>query len=89
MPRDFKKLNAELGMEFDQYVIEHPTWAQRHIPQGAKVALQMEGDSAFNAWSHQLAERTRTPDQPTVFVCIKKLSPVRSRILKADVRKAA
>ena len=47
MPRDFKKLNAELGMEFDRYIIEHPTWALKHIPQGAQVALQIEGNAAF------------------------------------------
>jgi hypothetical protein len=89
MPRDFQKLNAELGVEFDRYVFEHPAWALKHIPQGAKIALQVEGNAAFNTWSRQLAERTRTPDQPIVFVCIKKLSPVRSRILKADIRRAA
>jgi len=89
MPKDFKKLNAELGAEFDRYVVEHPAWAQKHIPQGAKVALQIEGNVAFNAWSRRLAERTRAPDQPVVLVCIKKLSPVRSRIVKADVLRAA
>ena len=89
MPRDFKKLNAELGVEFDRYVLEHPTWALKHIPQGAQIALQIEGDLAFNAWSQRLAKRTRTPDQAVVFVCIKKLSPPRSRILRADVRRAA
>jgi len=89
VPRDFKKLNAELGVEFDRYVIEHTAWALKHIPQGAKIALQVEGNAAFNTWSRQLAEKTRAPDQQVVFVCIKKLSPVRSRILKADVRSAA
>jgi len=89
MRGDFKKFNAELGTEFDRYVLEHPAWAQKHIPQGAKIVLQVEGHDAFNAWSHQLAEQTRDPNQPVIFVCIKKLSPVRSRILKAGVRRAA
>jgi hypothetical protein len=39
MPRNFQKLNAELGAEFDRYVIAHPAWALKHIPQGAKIAL--------------------------------------------------
>lgn len=69
-PNNFTKLNAELGAEFDRYVAEHPAWAQKHIPHGAKVALQIEGNAAFNAWSRQLA-------------------PVRSRIIKATVLKAA
>jgi len=86
--KDLQRLNAELGAEFDRYIIEHLAWALKHIPQGAKIALQIEGNAAFNTWSRRLAERTRTLGQPTVFICIKKLSPVRSRILKADMRGA-
>jgi hypothetical protein len=89
MSKDFKRLNAELGAEFDRYVAEHPAWAQKHIPPGAKVALQVEGNAAFNTWSRQLAKRTRGADQPVVFVRIEKLAPVRSRIIKASVLKAA
>ncbi len=89
MPRDFKILNADLGAEFDRYVAEHPAWAQKQIPPGAKIALQIEGNTTFNAWSRRLAERTRAPDQRVVLVCIKKLAPVRSRIIKATVLKAA
>ena len=89
MPRDFKILNADLGAEFDRYVAEHPAWAQKQIPPGAKIALQIEGNTAFNAWSRRLAERARAPDQRVVLVCIKKLAPVRSRIIKATVLKAA
>lgn len=89
MSKDFKKLNADLGAEFDRYVAEHPAWAQKHVPSGAKVALQIEGNAAFNAWSRQLAKRTQGADQPVVFVRIEKLAPVRSRIIKATVLKAA
>jgi len=89
MSKDFKKLNAELGAEFDRYVAEHPAWAQKHIPPGAKVALQVEGNASFNTWSRQLAKRTRDENQPVVLVCIEKLAPVRSRIVKATVLKAA
>ena len=89
MSKDLKKLNAELGAEFDRYVAEHPAWAQKHIPPGAKIALQMEGNSSFNSWSRQLAKRTRSENQPVVMICIEKLAPVRSRIIKATVLKAA
>ena len=89
MPKDFTRLNAELGTEFDRYVAEHPAWAQKHVPSGSKIALQIEGNATFNAWSRQLAERTRSPDQTVVLVSIKKLAPVRSRIIKATVLKAA
>ncbi len=89
MTKNFQRLNAELGIEFDRYVFEHPTWAQKNIPPGSKIALQVEGDSAFNTWSRRLAERTRIPNQSIIFVCIKKLAPIRSRIMKADVQRAA
>jgi len=89
VPKDFKKLNAELGAGFDRYIVEHPTWAQKHIPPGAKVALRIEGNAAFNAWTRQLAKRTLDADQRIVFVCIEKLAPVRSRIIKATILKSA
>lgn len=89
MSKYFQKLNAQLGIEFDRYIFEHPTWGQKHIPPGAKIALQIEGDSAFNSWSRRLAERTRALSQPVILVCIKKLAPVRSRIMKAEVQRAA
>jgi len=89
MPKDFRKLNAELGAEFDRYVAEHPAWAQKHIPNGSKIALQIEGNTAFNVWSRQLAERTRGPGQPVVLISIKKLAPLRSRIIKVTALKAA
>lgn len=89
MARNFQKLNAQLGVEFDRYVIEHPAWAQKHIPRGAKVALQIKGDNAFNSWSRRLAERTRQENQPIVVVHITELAPVRSRIMKAEIQKAA
>ena len=89
MARDFPKLNAELGVEFDRYLVEHPGWAEKQIPRGSQVVLQIEGDKAFNAWSRGLAEQTRPPDQVAVHILIKKLAPVRSRITNAAVLKAA
>jgi len=76
MGRNCQKLNAELGAEFDRYVAEHPAWAQKHVPPGAKVPLLIEGNVAFNAWSRQLAKRTRGADQPVVFIRTEKLAPV-------------
>jgi len=76
MGRNCQKLNAELGAEFDRYVAEHPARAQKHVPPGAKVPLLIEGNVAFNAWSRQLAKRTRGADQPVVFIRTEKLAPV-------------
>jgi hypothetical protein len=89
MERNFKKLNAEMGAEFDKYVAEHPKWAIKHIPRGAKVVIQIEGNDEFNAWSRRVAEVTRKPDQPMILVYIKGLAPIRSRIVRAEVEAVA
>ena len=89
MAKSFEKLNAELGAEFDRYVAEHPAWAQKYIPSRSKIALQIEGNTAFNEWSRQLAEPTRSAEQTLVLISIKKLAPVRSRIIKATALNAA
>ena len=47
--------NAEMVYEFDMYVLEHPEFAE-NIPQGAIVAMQIDGDKEFNAWTKRLAE---------------------------------
>jgi hypothetical protein len=44
------------------------------------VAMLLEGEEAFNRWSREGAIRQAAPDQPIVYVKIKQLEPVRSRI---------
>ena len=56
---------------------------------GAKVVIQIKGNSEFNAWSRRLAEVTRKLSQPMVLVYIKELTPVRSRIVRAEVEAVA
>jgi len=43
----FEQKNAELVTEFDRYVREHPEFADQ-IPDGALVAILLEGDEEFN-----------------------------------------
>ena len=75
----FELRNAELVSEFDRYVREHPEWADL-IPSHALVALLLEGDEEFNEWSRQGARMQAEEGQPIVYVEIKRLEPVRSRI---------
>ena len=84
-----EELNAELGAEFDRYVMNHPTFAAR-IPRGAQVILQLSGNPRFNAWVRRLARRQRQAGQPVVIVRIGKLAPARSRIRapKLEIRAA-
>ncbi len=51
----FEKKNTDLIKEFNRYIREHPGFAEA-IPKGAIVAMQLEGDDDFNAWSRRLAE---------------------------------
>jgi hypothetical protein len=80
----FEQKNAELVTEFDRYVIEHPQFAES-IPDGALVVLQVEGDKDFNEWSRKLADRQVQKGQKIVYVKIKKIRPVYSRIEELEL----
>lgn len=79
--------NAELIHEFDMYVLAHPEFADA-ILNGAIVAMQLEGDEKFNAWSRQLAASQPKGNQPVVWIKIKKLRPIQSRIEELELMTA-
>lgn len=79
-----EKKHSILVTEFDRYVMEHPEFAEK-IPQNAQIVLQVEGDEEYNSWSRQLAERQREAAQPVVYVKIKGLKPVKSRLIEPEV----
>lgn len=83
----FEWKNSLLGKEFDQYVREHPEFAEK-IPEGAVIALQVEGDEEFNEWSGKIAQQQAEKDQTIAYVNIKKLREARSRIEELDLAKA-
>ncbi len=80
----FEQKNAQLVTEFDRYVLQHPQFTDA-IPYGAIVAMQLEGDEPFNEWSRQMAQKQMEPGQTLVFVRIKKLGPVQSRIEELEL----
>ena len=80
----FEQKNAELVTEFDRYIPEHPDFAER-IPDNALVAVLVEGDEAFNRWSQEGAKRQAEKDQPIVYVKIKRIQPIRSRIQEIEL----
>ncbi len=84
--RRMEERNAELIFEFDMYVLEHPEFAE-NIPEGAIVAMQLEGDEEFNEWSRRLAQSHAEQSQPIVYVKIKKLAPFRSRIEELELER--
>jgi len=80
----FEQRNAELVTEFDRYVREHPDFAER-IPDNALVAMLVEGDEEFNQWSQEGAKQQAEKAQPIVYVKIKKIQPIRSRIQEMEL----
>jgi hypothetical protein len=80
----FEQKNAELVTEFDRYVREHPDFAER-IPNNGLVAMLIEGDQEFNRWSQEGAQCQAEKQQPIVYVKIKRIQPIRSRIEEIEV----
>ncbi|MCI2430465.1 hypothetical protein LM602_08070 [Candidatus Acetothermia bacterium] len=81
----YKRKSGELGLEFDRYVVEHPEILAK-IPDGAVICLQTQDDPEFNAWSRRLAEQVKDSDSQIVYVYVKELRPLRSRIRELDLK---
>jgi hypothetical protein len=73
----------ELLTEFDQYVLEHPDFAQR-IPNNAQIVFVDERHLDFSRWSvHTFGSPSPhddIPDRPFVYVEVGELVPRRSRL---------
>jgi len=80
----FERKNAQLVTEFDRFIIENPQFADS-IPDRALVAMQLEEDEEFNLWSRKLAQKQAEDGQKIVFINIKKLRPIQSRIEKLEL----
>ena len=80
----FEQKNAELVTEFDRYVREHPDFSER-IPDNALVTMLVEGDDEFNRWSREGAKQQAEKGQPIVYVKIKRIQPIRSRIQEMEI----
>lgn len=84
----YEKKQALLVTEFDRYVMEHPEFAAQ-IPPGAQVVIQVEGDEDFNLWARGLAQRQREQGQVVVYVHVKGLRPVHSRLEEPVIQEIA
>lgn len=83
-----ERKNTELVKEFNRYIREHPESAD-NIPDNAIVILQLEGDDEFNRWSMDLAKSQTESRRPLIFVKIKRIKPIRSRIEELEVKQQA
>jgi hypothetical protein len=80
----YEKRNAIIGVEFDRYVRDHPTFAAR-IPRGAQIVFQLSDDPKFNTWARRLAKRQREGGQPVVLVTTARVQPPRSRLISPRI----
>lgn len=85
MSEAFEQRHATLIREFNEYLFEHPEFAER-IPAGAVVVIQIADDPEYNAWSRLLAESNREPGRPLVYLHIEALAPRRSRLVNPQLR---
>ena len=80
-----ERKNTDLIKEFNRYIREHPEFADS-IPDNAIVIMQLEGDEDFNKWSLELAKSHVEKGQPLVYVRIKRIRPIRSRIEELELK---
>ena len=76
----YEKRNAMLGVEFDRYVRDHPSFAAL-LPRKAQSVLQNPGDAKFNTGAKRLAERQREEGRPVVSVTVEGLQAPKSRLV--------
>jgi hypothetical protein len=84
----FVEKNTMLVTEFDKYILEHPEFAEE-IPNDALVVMQIEGDESFNKWAREMAKGMADGEGAQVYVTVTELKPVRSRIEKLKIERAA
>jgi hypothetical protein len=76
-PEKFAQRQMELTAEFARYVLDHPE-VDDSMPEDAYVYFEVDGQSEFNNYSRQLAQR-REREEGVVPVCVKLkgLAPLR------------
>ena len=62
---------AMVSTEFHKYTMENKELAAK-IPANALVVFQIEGETDFNNWHKETSLRNRDPDQPIIYVYVKK-----------------
>ena len=80
-----ERKHTDLIKEFNRYVREHPEFAD-NIPNNAIVIMQLEGDDEFNKWSLMLGKSHAEKGQSVIYVRIKRIKPVRSRIEELELK---
>ncbi len=80
--------NMILYAEFEQYLLEHPE-SGGQIPDGASVVFMPEDDLELCQANRVLLNRARQEGRQVVLVRVKRLLPVRSRLIEPRVELVA
>jgi hypothetical protein len=74
-PRAFAEKQLELAAEFGKFVFDHPE-VDDHLPDGAVVYFEIDGEPEFNGYSRELADRKQREGSASVVrVRLKGLAP--------------
>lgn len=79
--------NLMLIQEFDLYIIDNPA-IRRRIPLGAHIALLPNDDPELADMNFEAAKKHENAGEPVVYVRIKKLRPIESRIEELSLKVA-
>lgn len=79
--------NLALGVEFDKYLVEHPEILDK-IPRKSTMFFLPEYDRALYSANLKLAKKSIFNGEKVVFVRIKKLAPLKSRIIRPRIELA-
>lgn len=78
----------ELFIEFTRYLLEHPEFAVQ-IPKDAQIVLLDFQDPRFSTEAIKLAQQVQEADEmsarPVVYIEVKEMAPVRSRLRKVEL----
>ncbi len=77
--------SLDLIHEFEQYIIEHPRFAER-IPYGAQVVLLPTYDKGLREYNLRNAKINAEPGRPVVHIEFDRLRPRRSQIVKPRLK---
>jgi hypothetical protein len=81
-----ERKNTDLIKEFNRYIREHPEFADK-IPDNAVVIMQLADDEEFNQWALELARTHAEKGKDVIYVRIKRIKPIRSRIEELELQK--
>jgi hypothetical protein len=81
----------ELFVEFTRYILEHPEFAAL-IPQEAQVVLLDSKDPTYSLQAIEFAQQAKQTDdaldRPVVYIEVREMAPVQSRLRKVKVLNA-